>query len=80
MEYINGIEVYVSDNHLYTKIIKRHKKKRINKKWNKRYGIKTIELPRKDIFVMDNKIIIHTKYFEKLKEKLNNPLRRVLWT
>lgn len=41
-----------------------HKKKRINKKWRKRYGMK--EVPWKKCFVVDDKIYAHPKMIEGL--------------
>ena len=41
-----------------------HKKKRINKKWRKRYGLK--EVPWNKAYVIDNKIYCHPKIIEKM--------------
>ena len=37
--------------------VRKHNKKRINKKWAKRYGYKTIEKPMKELFLIEDKII-----------------------
>lgn len=47
---------------------RKHKKKRINKKWLKRYGKKSV--PSKDIVVADGKIYVHPKTLAKIEEKL----------
>lgn len=47
---------------------RKHKKKRINKKWLKRYGLKRI--PSKDIIVANGRILVHPKTFAKLREQL----------
>lgn len=45
---------------------KKHKKKRINKKWKKRYGTK--EIPKKDILITnDGKIIAHPEIVNRIK-------------
>lgn len=45
-----------------------HKKKRINKKWQKRYGVK--EVPWKRYVLTDGKIYGHPKMIEKLIEEM----------
>jgi hypothetical protein len=49
--------------------IKKHRKKRINKKWKKRYGIIELNyIPHGKIVMMDNRVIWMTKRtFENLK-------------
>lgn len=48
---------------------KKHKKKRINKKWKKRYGMK--EIPKNDILITnDGKIIAHPKIVERIKNEI----------
>ena len=42
-----------------------HKKKRINKKWRKRYGVR--EVPWKKFYIDGNKIYCHPKMIEKIK-------------
>ena len=49
---------------------KTHRQKRINKKWLKKYGTKIIEVPKKDVFIFDGKIIGHPKTLNKLTEKM----------
>ena len=45
--------------------VRTHKKKRINKKWRKRYGVK--EVPWKKFYLVGDKIYCHPKMFEKIK-------------
>lgn len=48
---------------------KTHKKKRINKKWKKRYG--TREIPKNDILITnDGKIIAHPKIVNRIKNEI----------
>lgn len=48
---------------------KKHKKKRINKKWKKRYGMK--EIPKKEFLITnDGKIFGHPKMIEMLKNEI----------
>ena len=53
---------------------RKHKKKRINKKWLKRYGKKFI--PKKDIIVancgVDKFIFCHPKYWDRFQQILEN--------
>jgi len=43
---------------------KKHKKKRINKKWRKMYGF--YEVPKKDVYLIENKIIGHPKIIKEI--------------
>lgn len=45
-----------------------HKKKRINKKWRKRYGVR--EVPWKKFYIEGNKIYCHPKMIEKIKAEI----------
>lgn len=47
---------------------RKHKKKRINKKWRKRYGMK--EIPWNKFYVEGNRIYCHPKWVEKLKAEI----------
>lgn len=66
--YLNGMKFYVSENAVerHRKQAKRHKKKRINKKWLKRYGLIYWTTP--CCFVFNNELIIHPEIYKKLKE------------
>jgi hypothetical protein len=46
---------------------RRHKKKRIDKKWRKRYGYKRI--PTRDVYIVGNTIYAHSKLIEALKQE-----------
>ena len=50
-----------------------HKKKRINKKWAKRYGFTLYKsiIGDNDMFMLDNKLYMGYKAYEKLKESIN---------
>lgn len=45
-----------------------HKKKRINKKWRKRYGV--IEVPWNKFYIEGNRIYCHPKMVEKIKAEI----------
>lgn len=67
---IYGMEVVESEYMIQTKFIqrKRHRKKRIDKKWSKIYGYYYIEQPAQRLFQMGNKIVGHPELIEKLKD------------
>ena len=50
-----------------------HKKKRINKKWAKRYGLTLYKsiIGDNDMLMLDNKLYMGYKAYEKLKESIN---------
>ena len=68
---LTGYPIYI-----VTKEIQRrkHHKKRINKKWRKRYGvIEYNSMPHGEIVIMDNGVIWMTKRtFEQIKQKSEN--------
>ena len=47
---------------------KSHKKKRISKKWNKKYGITAV--PSQEKRIMGDKIFAHPKLIEELKQRI----------
>lgn len=48
---------------------KTHKKKRINKKWKKRYGMR--EVPKNEVLITnDGKILAHPKMVERIKMEI----------
>lgn len=53
-----------------TKTIQRrkHRKKRINKKWAKRYGFREIEFQDEEVVFFDGKLYVTKSGFEKLKK------------
>lgn len=48
--------------------VRTHKKRRINKKWRKRYGFK--EVPWNKVIIFENKIYCHPKIAEKIKSEI----------
>jgi hypothetical protein len=64
-----GIQIVESEAMVDKKQIRKHKKKRINKKWIKRYGFK--ETPRKEVFQFENKIIGHPDTIKKIYKLIN---------
>lgn len=50
---------------------RRHKKKRINKKWRKRYGMKAAPFRGAYIDTANRKIYMHPIVYEKLKAKMH---------
>ena len=61
----------ISDKHCVERVqARRHKKRRINKKWLKRYGMKVV--PSKNIYVIrDQRVIVgHPIVMDKLIEKI----------
>lgn len=70
---INGLDIVISKN-LVTYVQKRkHHKRRINKKWAKKYGSKPIY--DMNYYFIDNKIYMSPRAFEKLNIK---DIRRLL--
>lgn len=67
---LNGYEVIAAEWCADTVQAKKHRKKRINKKWKKRYGMKTV--PWKDVFVIkeERKMIMHQDTLELLKKEI----------
>lgn len=65
MELLNGMEVIKNDIFVKgTRQKKKHKSKRINKKWRKKYGF--VDVPDKQVYVIDNKIYGHSKTINKM--------------
>lgn len=70
-EYINSIFGYqlIGVPFMCNKVQARtHKKKRINKKWRKRYGFR--EVPWKNFYVVDRTIYCHPKMIDKIKMEI----------
>lgn len=70
MFYHNGMKVLVSPLCTREVQVKRHKRnKRINKKWLKRYGTKTVE----DALVMGNHtVFVSQRAYDALKDKVQS--------
>ena len=70
-EYIDSIFGYqlIEVSFMCDKVQARtHKKRRINKKWRKRYGVK--EVPWNKIIICDHKIYCHPNMAEKIKTEI----------
>lgn len=65
MKYYNGIPVFVSEGTVKFVQKRKHKKKRINKKWRKKYGLKEVPAI---IFANSIGIFMHPKIYEKVKK------------
>lgn len=67
-----GLEIIENESLIDTKIKQKriHKKKRINKKWAKRYGYVQISTPKKEVYQVGNKIIGHPEIIKKMSEIL----------
>lgn len=66
-----GLKLIESNEMVDTMIVRRSKKKRLNKKLNKRYGLKRIVMPKKELFFMEDKVIGHPITLRILKERIN---------
>lgn len=51
---------------------RKNKSKRIQKKWNKKYGFNSIPIPDPQIYIVDGKCIGHPKTLEKITKGLKN--------
>lgn len=72
IQTIEGLGYKILITEYITKDVQRrtHKKKRINKKWLKRYGIKIIPDNTK-ILLVNNTLMMTGKCYEKLRNNLN---------
>jgi cupin superfamily acireductone dioxygenase involved in methionine salvage len=72
LPYLHGLEFFPTTKAVDFISIqaKKHNQKRINKKWLKKYGHKTVEVPSNKYFVMGNKIIAHPDMIEKIKKAI----------
>ena len=71
LEFYNGKRVIVTNAITKDVQARRHKKKRISKKWLKRYGHKAV--PDNNKVIMTNDTVYMTKKcYEKLKRKCGN--------
>lgn len=54
------------------KQVRKHRKKRINKKWRKRYGLIEVDMmPDGKVMMIDGKLWMTKKTFQELKKALN---------
>ena len=67
-DYFNGLDIVISKNLVEKYVQKRkHHKRRINKKWAKKYGNKPIY--DMNYYFLDNKVYMSPKAFEALNIK-----------
>ena len=71
VETINGKPVIITNQIVKDIQARKHRKKRINKKWLKRHGHKVVPDDTKIIATAD-KLFMTRKCFEKLKKMINN--------
>lgn len=70
-EYLNGKRVLITN--MITKDVqaRKHKKKRINKKWLKRYGYKAVPDDTKKYMIYED-IFMTKRCFERLKKQIDS--------
>ena len=70
INYLGGTPIIVTTRKIQNRT---HKKKRINKKWAKRYGLTLYKsiIGDNDMLMLDNKLYMGYKSYEKLKESIN---------
>jgi hypothetical protein len=68
MNCFNGFPVKTTSmlQKTITEPIKRNRNKRINKKWIKKYGYRSRQIPDKKVYILNNCIYGHPKTIEKL--------------
>lgn len=71
IEYLNGKRIFITN--MITKNVqaRKHRKKRINKKWLKLYGYKTVPDDAK-IYMTNDAIFMAKRCFQMLKKQINN--------
>lgn len=62
-----GMRIIEDPTWVTRKQARTHRKKRINKKWAKRYGFKIV--PKKEIIKIGDMLIMHPVMFEALRKK-----------
>ena len=65
MALFDGFPVYESQLAIVSSQIKRHKRKRINKKWLKKYGTKSVP----GMYFLNNCFYAHPDIMKKLKKE-----------
>lgn len=73
MTFLNGLEVIINNSFGKQVQARTHRCKRINKKWLRRYGYKTISDG--TTYVFDNKIIMHQGTWDKIKKLIPEKIR-----
>ena len=85
MRKIKPCGIRIVETVYITKEVQRrtHRKKRINKKWRKRYGMMHVEDPYKSILYKDpegdNVLYVHPKMADKLREKAMDTAHKYLF-
>lgn len=71
IEYLNGKRIFITN--MITKYVqaRKHRKKRINKKWLKRYGYKIVPDDTK-IYITNDAIFMTKRCFRILKKQIDN--------
>ena len=66
IDYLYGIPIFIT-NHITKQVrCRTHKKRRIDKKWLKKYGYKEVQDDSK-MYMFDGKLLMSQKCFDKLK-------------
>ncbi|MEY9091404.1 hypothetical protein ABH899_000003 [Paenibacillus sp. RC84] len=65
-----GYRIIENVNMVVRKQNRTHRKRRINKKWAKRYGFSVT--PRKGIFAMGSTLIMHPTVAQIVRQQMNN--------
>ena len=71
VRFLQSFEFVPVDHLVYYVPARTHKKKRINKKWEKRYGLKAVP-DRARVIVVGRKIYAHPVVIKKFEEALKN--------
>ena len=70
MDMWNGMPVIINNYITKTVRYRTHKKRRIDKKWLKRYGYKEVQDDTK-MYVFDGKLLMSQKCYDKIRDTLN---------
>ena len=73
-ECFNGMPIVITDHITKTVRKRTHKKKRIDKKWLKKYGYKEVQDESK-IYMFDDKLFMSKKCYDKLLKGMKNERR-----
>ena len=66
-----GLYKLIASDAMYDEEFKQkrtHKKRRINKKWLKRYGTIYLRKPKREVFIFEDRIIGHPETIKKIRE------------
>lgn len=63
-----GFPIYIATTEIQ---VRKHRKRRINKKWRKRYGvIESNSMPHGQVMMMDNAFYMTKRTFEQIRKRL----------